>query len=300
MLVTPDIAREWLKVNSGNRNVRQATVKYLADQIRVGRFERIGDGIDFHYDGRLLNGQHRLLAIIMADMAVELLVVPGLSDEAYTVRDRGNNKSASDVLHLPGNLLADASLCFRITTSTAGRISEMDQRDITTWWLPAHEAMIKGARSSKGLSSASIRVGFGARWAIQVNARAREYVATQYKAMMANDTDVMTKATAALWKRFSQREVKKGSSIERVDAAVLSFYCADPVRANVAPLMRDAEGSRNILRAVIVNMEEAYTTAPLGAEHPYMFPPKLTQTQIAPRLRQSVKPTDNSLGLHLP
>lgn len=299
MLVTPDIAREWLKVNKINRKIRHAMVKYLADQIRAGRWEKIGDGIDFHYDGTLLNGQHRLLAILLANMAVELLVVPGLTDDAYLVRDRGNTKSASDVLRMPANLLADASLCFRIYKSTAGRISEMDQRDIAAWWAPAHEAILKGAKQTYGFSGASIRVGFGARWAIQGNARARAYVVEQYKALMSSDVDTMSKSTAALWKRFSTKTVAKGSSVERVRAAVLSFYYSDPIRANVAPIVRDIDAAWDGLRDVIAGMENAYTAAPLVADHPYLFPSDLTQTHVAPiRARPKTRSMNDQPGMY--
>ena len=302
ILVTPAIAKEWLKVNSINRKVRAATVKYMAEQIRLGRFEKISQGIGFRWDGVLVDGQHRLLAIIMADIPAYLLVVPDLSDEAFTFIDRGNNKSASDVLHLPPMLLSDASLCHRITVATAGRISEIDQRDIATWWVPAHDALAKGAKHPHGLSGASIRVGCGARWAIQTSAKMRDHIASQYKAMMAGDLDAMTKATAALWKRFCRHEVAKGSVAERIHAAALSFYYSDPVRTNVAPLVRDVSAEREELRKVIAAMEDAYTAAPLGAAHPYLFPSEITQTRIAPirpRPRSINKAMDELPGLHI-
>jgi hypothetical protein len=74
MMVTPDLAREWLKGNTRNRPVTANAARALADEIKAGRWRTTHQGIARAEDGTLLDGQHRLLAIVLAGIAVEMLV----------------------------------------------------------------------------------------------------------------------------------------------------------------------------------------------------------------------------------
>ena len=64
--ITPELAREILKGNSKNRKIRQQRVDYLADEMKNGRWQISHQGICIATDGRVLDGQHRLLAVIQS------------------------------------------------------------------------------------------------------------------------------------------------------------------------------------------------------------------------------------------
>lgn len=271
VFTTPELARAWLVHNLINRRVREAWVKYLATQIILGRWERTGDAIAFRKDGVLINGQHRLLAIIEANTPAWLLVVGELDEKAYMVTDRGIGKSAADVLKLPGFLLADASMIYRVIVSSAGRIAEIDQHDIAAWWSPAYQVLSAGNPHPRGFSSAAVRIGFGARWAIQPTPALRAAVLEQYGAILRANTKIMSPASAALWKRMSDRKWTTSSSTDRVKASVACYYYADPRRSDVTPLIRDMSLYNAELEVVLKSLEEAYCNAPDGAPHPYLF-----------------------------
>lgn len=78
-LVTPGMAREWLAANSGNRTVRANAVSRLASVIRGGGWQVTHQGIAFLDDGTLADGQHRLLAIVQAGVAVEVVITRGMT-----------------------------------------------------------------------------------------------------------------------------------------------------------------------------------------------------------------------------
>src|SRR3954467_14111979 len=65
--VTPDLAAQWLRANTGNRPVREAHVRSLAEEITADRWKVTHQGIAFSLSGRLMDGQHRLRAVIRAD-----------------------------------------------------------------------------------------------------------------------------------------------------------------------------------------------------------------------------------------
>ena len=93
MLVTPEMAKEWLTHNTHNRPVSRTTVEKYARDMKAGKWFYTNQGIGFDVDGTLTDGQHRLLACIMADTPFECLVVWRLPVEAQKVIDSGNKRS---------------------------------------------------------------------------------------------------------------------------------------------------------------------------------------------------------------
>ena len=75
--ITPAMAEKWLAKNLGNRHVRESHVATLVRDIRDGNWRQTGEAIKFDWDGRLIDGQHRLHAIVAAQTATRMLVVTG-------------------------------------------------------------------------------------------------------------------------------------------------------------------------------------------------------------------------------
>lgn len=70
VLITPEMAEEFLKHNTRNRNIRLPYVEELATYMRQGKWDVTHQGIGFYEDGTLFDGQHRLHAIIKAGVPV--------------------------------------------------------------------------------------------------------------------------------------------------------------------------------------------------------------------------------------
>jgi hypothetical protein len=91
--IGPDRAEEYLAANRGNRNIVQAHVAALARDIRNGQWMFNAQPICFSRSGRLLNGQHRLSAVLEAGQPIEVLVMRGLPEEAFTTYDKQAKKA---------------------------------------------------------------------------------------------------------------------------------------------------------------------------------------------------------------
>lgn len=100
--ITPDLADEWLSHNTHNRQLRNRTVNQLADAIKRGEWIMNGDAIRFAADGTLLDGQHRLWAISISEIACEALVIRGLPNESQMTMDMGARRKLADHLKLQG------------------------------------------------------------------------------------------------------------------------------------------------------------------------------------------------------
>lgn len=97
MNVTPQMAENWLEQNSDrNRKLRESKVAQYEADIRAGRWRLSDQAISFDVNESLVNGQHRLHAVIRADRAIISLVLKGLPTEAMLIIDGGMKRSTDD------------------------------------------------------------------------------------------------------------------------------------------------------------------------------------------------------------
>ena len=297
LLVTPAMATKFLRHNTheNQRKVRQTHVEYLAEQITLDRWYRTSEGIGFAEDGTLIDGQHRLMAIVLADKPAWLLIVGELDLESFVAHGRGKVRTAADVTGLSTQRLADATLIWGIIHPNAHgkRVSEIDQRDTAAWWAPACDAIVGGTKLSRSLASAALRVGYGARWAIQGTKTGRAYVVNQFRALQKGDLDAMSYATGALWKRAIRDKFGNGSA-HRITSTVLCYYYADPVRENLAPVLKNPQVYADELKNILSNMETAYLHASPGDPHPYKFDSSLEQRRISAKVSERRVAADQS------
>ena len=96
--ITPQIADMYLKNNIGtNRRISMNHVKKLAFMMERGEWQQNGQTIVFLNDGTLIDGQHRLHAIIMAQVPVKMLVVYGADKNSFVTIDSGKTRTTGDV-----------------------------------------------------------------------------------------------------------------------------------------------------------------------------------------------------------
>ncbi len=100
VFITPETAARWLGVNTHNRNIREADVRNYARDMANGGWQMTGEAIKFAADGTLLDGQHRLLAIIRSECTVAMYVMRGIPTASQRVMDTGRKRTASDALSI--------------------------------------------------------------------------------------------------------------------------------------------------------------------------------------------------------
>ena len=99
VLITPEYALELLSDNIGNRKVKEQVVaRYVKDMLAGCWKEDTGELIKIAQDGTILDGQHRLLAIVKSGVEISLHIATGLSNDIFSVIDTGASRNASDTL----------------------------------------------------------------------------------------------------------------------------------------------------------------------------------------------------------
>lgn len=133
--VTPAAAEQLLGRNSRNRNVRQATVDAYARDMTAGNWLVTGESIKVATNGDLIDGQHRLLAIVKSGVTVQMFVAKGIELEAMRVVDTNVKRSSADMLKLDGHpnyvTLASATR-FAMTVSTDRPVESRNQSKAVT------------------------------------------------------------------------------------------------------------------------------------------------------------------------
>lgn len=93
--ITPAIAKKMLEKNTNNRRIRDHHVWKLSQAMERGTFMENGDPIRMNGD-QLLDGQHRLNAIVRSGKSYHFVVVSGLPSEVFSTVDRGVKRSTQD------------------------------------------------------------------------------------------------------------------------------------------------------------------------------------------------------------
>lgn len=100
--ITPTLAAQWLERNTFNRPVKAYVVQKYARDMTMGQWVGSVDAIAFSRDGVLLNGQHRLQAIVASGVNVRMLVVYNMENSDQHLIDSGKPRKYGDKLHLRG------------------------------------------------------------------------------------------------------------------------------------------------------------------------------------------------------
>lgn len=142
MEVTPEVATRWLEKNTHNREVRENKAKEFADAISCGKWQLTTDAIAFcrphngadgvKHEETLINGQHRLWAVVLANKPAMFTVWWGCEPEEFGVIDQGVPRTQGDILQaMRPDLLHPKALISVITPTLAFVFARRDK--VTTW-----------------------------------------------------------------------------------------------------------------------------------------------------------------------
>lgn len=114
--IDPVAAKELLVGNTHNRGLRWRVVDTYAEDMRAGAWQENGESIKIAADGTVIDGQHRLHAIVDSCTKQRVLVIRNLPMETQNVVDTGAKRTFSDVLKLRGetNYTTVASITRRV------------------------------------------------------------------------------------------------------------------------------------------------------------------------------------------
>jgi hypothetical protein len=249
--ITPAKARDMLAGNYGNRPLRKAVVDRLAAEMRSGYWQLSHQGIAFSSDGRLLDGQHRLNAVIKADVAVQMMVARNVPDDAFKVTDRGVQRTIADVTRQDKRIVEACSFIARLHGYPAPSAAVVE-RVIAGCGEAVMDLVVACGKTARGRSAAPIKAAA----ALRIMQGHKDYVLRQWRALILLEYADMTPAMQILCRqltddtRTSPRGNISGTTLQ-YDRAARAWVAFDPARAYVTRIaVRDIAGCMSEMRAV--------------------------------------------------
>lgn len=101
-IVTPNQAKALLGDMYPNRPRNSRRVRIMTEAILRGEWALNGEAIIISSAGNMLDGQHRCLSIIEADMPVPSVIARGIDEKAFDTVDSGMGRNLGHVLSMRG------------------------------------------------------------------------------------------------------------------------------------------------------------------------------------------------------
>lgn len=175
--ITPEVAKRYLLANTRNRKLGRNRVLFYASMMRDGHWKLTHQGIGFDDVGSLIDGQHRLEAVVLSGCTVQMWVARGLAEESKPHIDDGKPRSDADIITMSG---------YEITKNEVAVAKAMWSSYVEQQWgyawsstpsLCSRETMMKfidfhaeamdfskPVRGTKGLTNAIIRAVIACAW----------------------------------------------------------------------------------------------------------------------------------------
>lgn len=151
--ITPQIAGTLLGTMRGNRPLRRKAVERYAREMIAGKWRLNGEAVKVSNAGRLIDGQHRLNAVIMANIPVQMFVVRGVDDDAMVTLDTGVGRTYADVGAIRGT---DAH---RLTGQIARWWYKYLQGSPTVGWQPTFQELDHIVEGHQGIPESAAFIG---------------------------------------------------------------------------------------------------------------------------------------------
>lgn len=252
---TPAIAAEWLKLNADNRKFRKAHMRTIAEEMRRGEWKLTHQGVAFGTSGRLLDGQHRLTAIVESGTTQPLLVFIDCPEDAFANFDRGAQRGIADVLLKDPKIVSIGGtlvrLCVRGARDFTRKAMPAEVQKVLEVFGPDLIAMNEASAASRvGRTLSSIK----AAWLIHhhgASAFDQRLLRDQWKAFAEFNPKRMDESTASGDRRLENFKAVRGGAVE-IESACIGWLMFDPAR-------RDLE--RVVVRHSVTALDELKAAA---------------------------------------
>jgi len=238
MLITPEMAGAMLQKNTGNRQIRPSVVAQYADQMKRGQWQVTHQPVATDSEGNLVDGQHRLSAIVSSGAAQWMQVVK--YDRTATAMclpvDCGVRRMPHDILRIPkaesevASILLRANYVSKLRSIPNDRINAVVMRHgkVIAKVLEASKSKIKQR------SSAAVRAGVTLRCI--ASPEHSQSILEQYAAFVLMQVENAWPSVASLYRQFDRemKRVKNGQDQEtdRVARTWLAF-CHETRNRNI-------------------------------------------------------------------
>jgi hypothetical protein len=159
--ITPEQAAKWLEKNNKNprKKIIIAWVQELMKSLRRGEWVLTHQGIAFDRDGNLVDGQHRLTAIVQTGIGATLMITEGVPSESISEMDLGLRRNAATRMNVDKGTAEPITFIARIIYGMRPTTRELEAiRDCT---MESCKNLLSHCMSARAkLSQAPVKAAF--------------------------------------------------------------------------------------------------------------------------------------------
>jgi hypothetical protein len=208
MTVTPEMANRFLERNSGNRPIRRSHVRYFIECLKRGDWITTHQGIAFDETGKMVDGQHRCVAIVESGINAEIMVTWNATSESVIAMDIGLKRTFADVLKIDKRIAEPLCLAAKILDPRSGSMLPQELQEIAKTGLgeDIKKLVEHCGTTRKVFSCAAMKLAAAIthRWGYASEA----YIHQQYAALISLDYDSMSNQSKALAKKVGIGKIK--------------------------------------------------------------------------------------------
>lgn len=225
--ITPAIAKAYLLKNDNNRPLRQNHIRLLASDIKNGDWQITHQGIAFDSTGRLIDGQHRLHAIIQAGVGIQILVTRGCSSSSFSILDRGANRTPSDIIGWPKRITETISFALTVSFGTNPSVSSIKLMEGSDLIKNCHTLLDHCQTCRPTMSTSPVKLAACVQMTVQEKP---EFVISQYEALIFERYDNMSKCSQTFNKQARSKKMERQELFCR---AMFAFDYLDTNKTNI-------------------------------------------------------------------
>jgi hypothetical protein len=236
--ISPDMAADLLTRNLTNRTIRPARISRYAALMLADKWRLNGEAIVVDEHNNLMDGQHRLHAIVESGCTVPMVVSRNVPHHFFDTLGQGAARSFADVLQIQGSeglntrVLAAATTFVRLFTE--GKIADLtkgmgyDNAEMAAFLRSHHPRLMDSAKFMeplphiKGFFRLSHAVGLHYLMARRARADSNEF----WSQLMKGDNLIGTDPVFVLRQRLldsAAKPYRRVPDIQRVGAAVKAW-----------------------------------------------------------------------------
>lgn len=215
-IVTPAKAAAWLEKNTDNRRVRAWYVKSLAGIITRGEWKVTHQGVAFSKSKRLLDGQHRLMAVVEANLPVKMCVTYDVADDAFMALDQGINRKLADILSIDSRIAEPLRYACHVIVG-GSRVTPQQALEVGECGLmeALQELIDFCGTARKIVSSAPFKLAAALRMMEAKTLQDKQYILAQYRAIVNCELEQMSNASQAIIRQVHNNQMSKKTVTQR-------------------------------------------------------------------------------------
>ena len=127
VFITPEYAEKLLKKNVSNRPLNKKTIEWYAYQMERGQWTVSGQTISISDRDELLDGQHRLQAIVKSGVSLWFTIAYNVPSESFINYDNLRSRSAKDALSIEKipNALNMSTMIYAYNSLLMGQLASL-------------------------------------------------------------------------------------------------------------------------------------------------------------------------------